>query len=475
MSADAAGTGLQLPLRRRIVRAAARDGTPRPSGPGRGLPGTRLAAMRRDPLGTVLSIARDFGDLAYVRLGPFDVYIVSHPDDIRDVLVTNNRAYMKGRGLQEAKRVLGDGLLTSEGQFHRRQRHLIQPLFHHSRIDAYGAAIVEDALRLTERWPDGGALNVHSEMMRLTLVIVGKTLFGADVEGRAADVGEALTDVLSMFQRVSNPFGAMLDRLPLPSTMRFRNARATLDGVIERMIAERRAAGVMGTDLLSMLIAAQDEESGAGMTDRQIRDEAMTLFLAGHETTAQLMTWTWYLLSRTPFVEARLHAELDEVLGDRPPTVEDIPDLRYTQMVLAEALRMYPPAYVLGRLALEDVRIRGFDVPAGSTVLMSPYVVHHDPRWYPEPFRFDPGRFTQEATASRPRSAYLPFGAGPRLCIGEGFAWMEAKLLLATIAQRWRLRVPPSHAVELQPMVTLRPRGGMPVRVERRVRAQHGA
>jgi cytochrome P450 len=240
--------------------------------------------------------------------------------------------------------------------------------------------------------------------------------------------------------------------------------------VIDAMIAERRAQGGEGGDLLSMLITAQDEESGAGMTDAQIRDEAMTLFLAGHETTAQLMTWTWYLLSRTPFVEARLHAELEGVLGDRSPTVEDIAHLPYTGMVLAEVLRMYPPAYVLGRLALEDVRIRGFDVPAGSTLLMSPYVVHHDPRWYPEPFRFDPGRFTAEEAAARPRNAYVPFGGGPRLCIGEGFAWMEAKLLLATIARRWTLRVPSSHAVELQPMVTLRPKGGMPVRVERRVR-----
>jgi cytochrome P450 len=272
-----------------------------------------------------------------------------------------------------------------------------------------------------------------------------------------------------MFQRVSSPFGPLLDRLPLPSTRRFERAQSTLDGVIERMIAERRAEGAHpGADLLSMLIAAQDEESGAGMSDRQVRDEAMTLFLAGHETTAQLMTWTWYVLSRSPFVESRLHAELDQVLGGRLPTVADIPNLPYTGMVLSEAMRMYPPAYVLGRMALEDVRIRGFDVPAGSTILMSPYVVHHDPRWYPEPFRFDPGRWTDEEASKRPRTAYVPFGGGQRLCIGEGFAWMESKLLLATIAQRWQLRVPPSHAVELQPMVTLRPRGGMPARVERR-------
>jgi cytochrome P450 len=435
------------------------------------MPGAGLAAMRRDPLGTMLSMARDFGDIAYTRLGPFDVYLVSHPDDIRDVLVTNNHSYMKGRGLQEAKRVLGEGLLTSEGEFHRSQRRLIQPIFHHARIDGYGEVMVRDAIRLTDRWRDGQALNVHAEMMRLTMVIVGTTLFGADVEGDAAEVGIALSDVLGMFQRVTNPFGALLDRLPLPSTRRYRRAQATLDGVIERMIRRRRAEGANGEDLLSMLIAAQDEESGAGMADRQVRDEAMTLFLAGHETTAQLLTWTWYLLSRSPYVEARLHAELEEVLGgdDRTPVAGDLPNLRYTGMVLSEAMRMYPPAYVLGRLALEDVRIGDRRVPAGSTILMSPYVVHHDPRWYPEPFRFDPGRWTADEVAKRPRHAFLPFGGGPRLCIGEGFAWMEGKLLLATIARRWRLRVPRTHPVELQPMVTLRPKGGMPVRVERRV------
>jgi cytochrome P450 len=239
-------------------------------------------------------------------------------------------------------------------------------------------------------------------MMRLTMVIVGATLFGADEEGDAAGVGAALADVLGMFQRVTNPFGPLLDRLPLPSTRRYERAQATLDGVIDRLIVARRAEGATGTDLLSMLIAAQDEGSGIGMTDRQIRDEAMTLFLAGHETTAQLMTWTWYLLSRSAFVEARLHAELDQVLGGRLPTVADIANLPYTGMVLSEVLRMYPPAYVLGRQALEDVRIRGFDIPAGSTILMSPYVVHHDPRWYPGPFRFDPGRWSAEEMAARP-------------------------------------------------------------------------
>jgi cytochrome P450 len=428
--------------------------------------------MRRDPIDALMAIARDFGDVAYTRLGPFDIYLVSHPDDIRDVLVTNNHAFMKGRGLQEARRVLGDGLLTSEGVHHRRQRRLIQPIFHHSRIDEYGAVMVEEAERASNSWKDGARMDVHAEMTRLTLLIVGRTLFDADLAGDAAGVRQALAQVLQIFERVSSPLGPLLDRLPLPSTRRFERARRDLDAVIGRMISERRAAAARGEppgrDVLSLLIAAQDHDSGDAMTDQQVRDEAMTLFLAGHETTAQLMTWIWYLLSRNPEAAGTLHEELDRVMGDRPPTVQDIPHLPFTEMVLTEAMRLYPPAYVLGRLALEDVSIREYRVPAGSTVLVSPYVVHHDPRWYPEPFRFDPSRWANDGASSRPRQTFIPFGGGPRVCIGEGFAWMEAKLLLATIARRWEVRVDPNRPVALQPMVTLRPRGGMPAVVTRR-------
>ncbi len=432
--------------------------------------------MRRDPIGSLLTVARDFGDIAYIRLGPFDVYLVSHPDDVRDVLVTRNHAFMKGRGLQEAKRVLGEGLLTSEGDHHRRQRRLIQPIFHHSRIDEYGSVMVEEAMRLSDRWHDGEHLDINAEMTRLTLLIVGRTLFDASLEGDAAGVGRALGQILRMFERVSNPLGALLDRLPLPSTRRFQRAQRDLDSVIERMIAERRDSVSRGEppgrDVLSLLIAAQDEETRAGMTDRQIRDEAMTLFLAGHETTAQLMTWTWYLLSRSRQAEAALHDEIDNVLDGRPPSTKDLPNLPFVEMVLTEAMRLYPPAYVLGRIALEDVTIKGYTIPAGATVLMSPFVVHHDPRWFPEPFRFDPSRWDRSGGGAneRPRGAFFPFGGGPRLCIGEAFAWMEAKLLLATLAQGWKVRVDAERPVDLQPMVTLRPKGGMPAIVMRRPR-----
>ncbi len=415
-----------------------------------------------------MGLARDHGDLAFVRLGPFDVYAANHPDHVKDVLVTNHRRFMKGQGLQEAKRLLGEGLLTSEGEVHRRQRRLIQPIFHHERTHAYGSAMVEASARTRDRWRDG-PVDMNREMMRLTLTIVGRTLFDADVEGEAAHVGDALTTAMELFDTLTIPFGGLLDRLPLPRTKRFKAAREELFGVIDRMIAEHRARGSERGDLLSMLLAAQDEDGGA-MSDQQVRDEAMTIFLAGHETTAQWLTWTWYLLSRNPAAEARLHDELDEVLGDRLPVTQDVERLPYTGMLLSEALRLYPPAYVVGRRALEDHRMGGYLVPAGSLVLLSPWVSHHDPRWFPEPFRFEPGRWVEPERSKRPRHSFFPFGAGPRVCIGEGFAWMEATLALATLASAWRARLDPSHEVEIQPVITLRPKGGMPMTLERRRR-----
>jgi cytochrome P450 len=265
------------------------------------------------------------------------------------------------------------------------------------------------------------------------------------------------------------PFAQLLERLPLPAMKRFRQARARLDETIYRIIAARRASREDRGDLLSMLMAARDEEGdGTGMTDEQLRDEAMTIFLAGHETTANALTWTWYLLSQHPEIEKRLHAELDAVLSGRLPTAEDYARLRYTEMVLAEALRLYPPAWIIGRRALTDYRINGYHVPARAILLMSPYVMHHNAAYFPEPFQFDPERWTPAARETRPKFSYFPFGGGPRLCIGEHFAWMEGVLVLATLAQQWRLRLVPGHPIELQPLVTLRPKYGMKMILERR-------
>lgn len=418
-------------------------------------------------------LAGEYGDVSRFRVGPQEFYFLNHPDYVKDVLVTHNEKFRKGRALERSKRLLGEGLLTSEGEHWRRQRRLAQPAFHRQRINAYGAIMVERAARMSEGWSDGERLDASEEMMRLTLSIVGKTLFDADVEGDASEVGGALTEIMNLFGYLMLPFAEVLERFPiLPPVRRFMRARARLDAIVYRIIEERRRSGEDRGDLLSMLLLAEDEEGDRkGMSNEQVRDEALTLFLAGHETTANLLAWTWYLLARHAEVERRLHAELDEVLeGGRLPTVEDLPRLVYTEMIVAEAMRLYPPAWAVGRRAIEDHAVGGYSIPKGALLLVSQYVMHRDARFYPEPERFDPERWTQAARASRPQFAYFPFGGGPRRCIGEAFAWMEAALIVAALARRWRMRLAgsPQEEIETQPRITLRPRGGVSVILERR-------
>ncbi|HVF27290.1 MAG TPA: cytochrome P450, partial [Pyrinomonadaceae bacterium] len=363
------------------------------------------------------------------------------------------------------------GLLTSEEAHHRRQRRLAQPAFHRQRVAGYAEVMVDYAARTSERWRDAESLDISGEMMRLTLGIVGKTLFDADVEKDAGEVGEALTEMMELFNLLLLPYSELLEKLPLPQSRRFARARARLDAVIYRIIDERRRSDTDRGDLLSMLLLAEDEEERGGrMSNEQVRDEALTIFLAGHETTANALSWTWYLLARHPEVESKLHREIDAVLeGGRPPQFEDLARLRYTEMVLAETMRMYPPAWAVGRLAIKDFEVGGYVLPAGSLILLSQYVTHHDARFFSDPFRFDPERFTSEAKDTRPQFSYFPFGGGPRRCIGEGFAWMEGVLLLAALASRWRMRLVPGHTVEMRPRITLRPgKGGVPVTLESR-------
>jgi cytochrome P450 len=441
---------------------------PVPAGP----PGAPLlghmVAFRRDPLGFLLRTARDYpGEVVRFRQGLRDVYLVKHPDLIKDVLVTRQHDFSKSRALQWAKLFLGEGLLTSEGEFHTRQRRLAQPAFHRQRIGGYGADMVRRAVEARDRWAAGDVLDLDVEMMRLTLAIVSSSLFGTDVGEAAREIREDLSTISSLFPRFSLPLFGLVQKLPLPSNARFDRAVARLDGIVHRLIAERRARGGDRGDLLSMLLLAQDEEGdGGGMSDRQLRDEVVTLLLAGHETTSNALTWTWYLLSQNPDVEARWREELRTVLSGRPPAFEDLPALKYTEMVLAESMRIFPPAWGIGRRALRDVVLGGFPIPAGSILALPPYVIHRDERFWPDPLRFDPERFTAEARAARPRFAYFPFGGGARSCIGESFAWMEGVLLLAAIGQRWRLRLAPGHPVEPQALITLRPRYGMRMIVE---------
>ena len=445
-------------------------GPAHPPGPRRRVPALNALTMGRDPLAFLTGLRDQYGDIARVPLGAETLYLFSHPDLVRDVLVTNHRNFHKGRGLERAKMLLGDGLLTSEGDFHLRQRRLAQPAFHRQRVAAYGATMATHAAARRDRWREGLTIDAHEEMMALTLAIVGKTLFDADVEHEAEEIGAALATTFESFNfGFFLPFGALLERLPLPATLRFRKARARLDATIYRIIEERRRSGTDRGDLLSMLLLAHDTEGdGTGMTDLQLRDEAMTIFLAGHETTANALTWTWYLLSQHPAVEARLHAEIDAALGGRAPTADDLAALPYTRMVLAESMRLYPPAWIVGRRAMGPFEANGYAIPARSIVLACQYVMHRDPRWFPYPERFDPERFAPDRQSERPKFAYFPFGGGPRVCIGEQFAWMEGIILLATIAQRWRLRLVPGHPVALQPIITLRPKHGMRMIVEAR-------
>jgi cytochrome P450 len=431
---------------------------PDPPGPRRGFPLQRLLAFRRDPLRFLERMQHDHGDIVHFKLGPRRFYLVAHPEHARDVLVTNHRNFIKSLALQRSRALLGEGLLTSEGEHHLRQRRLAQPAFHRDRVAAMGDAMVRRASAF--RWRPGDTLDVGREMNRLTLGIAGETMFGTEVEAEAEEIGAALTDALGLFTRLSNPFAPLLDRLPVPGTLRFRRARARLDATIYRMVEERRRSGEDRGDLLSMLLSARDEEGdGGGMTDLQLRDELLTLFLAGHETTANALAWAWHLLGTHPHAEAALHAEVD-ALG-RAPTAADLPALGWTRGVLAEAMRLFPPAWAIGREPLADFELGGYRIGRRSVVMLSPWLVHHDPRWWPDPSAFRPERWAPEAEAAQTRFAYFPFSGGPRKCIGEGFAWTEGILVLATLAQRWRLAPVPGAEPRTEPLITLRPRGLM--------------
>jgi cytochrome P450 len=437
-----------------------------PPGPRERIPGATVVSFYRDPVGSLARMAGEYGDVTRFRWGARYEYLLNHPDLVEEVLVTQQRSFMKGQALQETKRILGEGLLTSEGALHLQQRRLLQPLFHRRRIAGYAGEMVECSERLQRRWRDGETRDVHEEMTRLTLGVVGRALFAADVEDEAAEIGEALTDAMESLQRFMLPFYGALERLPLPGPRRVRASRRRLDRTIYRLLAERRVKPG-GGDLLSLLLEASDKR-GEAMPDAQVRDEAMTIFLAGHETTAVTLTWTWMLLAGHPAVERQLHRELDQVLGTRSPGVNDLPRLAYMEMVLKEAMRLYPPAWLIGRRALIDVELGGYLIPAGSIVILSPWVTHRDARFFDDPLRFDPERWTPQAEAQRPRFSYFPFGGGIRRCIGESFALMEATLLLASIAQRWRLGLDPAQRIDVLPRITLRPRFGMRMRLEAR-------
>ena len=420
-----------------------------------------------DRLRFLVDCARDYGDVVSLRLGPRRIWALNHPDLVEEVLVHQNRKFHKHFALRAAKPTLGEGLLTSEGEFWRRQRRLAQPAFHRDRIAGYGGVMVEYAERMLRTWADGQRRDAQADMMQLTLEIVAETLFDADIAHGAGDVAGAMEILMANFTRRVNRTVPLPRWLPVPENFRFRRAMAVVDRTLDAIIAGRRREEVDRGDLLSMLLLATDpeaEEEGSGMSDAQLRDEVVTLFMAGHETTANTLSWIWLLLSRHPEVEAKLHDELDEVLdGNRPPAVADLPRLRYADAVVTEALRVLPTVWLLGREAREPTEIGGYRVPVGTTMWMPQWVIHRDPRWFDDPERFLPDRWLDGLARRIPRYAYFPFGGGPRVCIGNHFAQMEAVLLLAAISRRFRPLVPDGIAPRPIPTMTLRPEGGVPV------------
>ncbi|MBN9167481.1 MAG: hypothetical protein BGO98_23235 [Myxococcales bacterium 68-20] len=441
----------------------------------------------RDPLGLMMRSRETYGDVVHFRFGPFDYYLVSDPEVVRHVLVDNAKAYTKSRNYAGLKLVLGEGLLTSEGAPWRRQRKLVQPAFHRAHLAGFAERMSRATRDMLERWraEDLGtnrSFCVHEEMMRLTFRIVGLTLFSADVDGDARDVGRALDTALRWANDYVESIIPIPPYIPTLANLRFKAAMKTLDGIVYRLIADRRAQAAAnegyGSDLLAMLMEAVDEggeaadvragASGAGerMSDQQLRDEIITMVLAGHETTANLLSWTFSLLARHPDIEQRVRDEAMRVLGDREPALEDIRSLEYTRLVLEEALRLYPPAWIFERQNVEPDVLGGYSLKAGSVVGIAPYVLHRHPAYWESPESFEPERFRADRADKRPRYTYLPFGGGARTCIGNHFAMMEAQIILAMIVRQERLSLEPGRPIELEPLITLRPKQG--VRVTRR-------
>jgi len=437
-----------------------------PPGPGGSTFAFLFGHRRRDPLAFFTKLARDYGDVSQLRLLNFRTLFINHPDDIEDVLVNKARKFEKGRVMKANMRLFGEGLLTSERDFWLRQRRLAQPAFHRARVAAYGTTMVEYAERAMRGWKSGEVRDIHEDMMEITLQIVGKTLFNAELTRDAKEVGETMEVLL----KLAADFGkSILIPLwvPTPRNLRARMGIRRIEKIIYRIIAQKRAEASDTGDLLSMLLAVQDED-GSRMTDKQLRDETITLFLAGHETTANALSWTIWLLAQNPAAEKKFFEELAGVLNGRAPNVEDMPKLTYTANILTESMRLYPPAWGMARLVKEEVEVAGYKLAPGAGVACAQWVVHRDARWFEEPKRFLPERWEGDLTKRLPRFAYFPFGGGPRQCIGNSFALMEATLILATIAQKFRFKLVEGHPVKPLASITLRPQHGIRATLEAR-------
>ena len=449
-------------------------GARRPPGPRTLSPLTNAAALQRDSIRFALDIWQRYGDVVHFRFLFWPAYVLYHPDQVKRVLQENHRNYSKNFPMMKsAQEIFGNGLFTNDGESWLHQRRLMQPSFHHKRLAGFGRLMSEAAAAMLERWqssnPGEAALDISQEMMRLTLRIAGLALFAHDLTNEVDRIGRTFTTLDPLISRYTSfPFPPL--RVPTPRNRRLLAGLHTLNTVIYALINERRKqpADTDAHDLLSMLLSARDEETGESMSDQQLRDEVLTLLLGGHETTAMALSWTWYLLSQHPEVERRLHAELDSVLSGQRPSVEHLDALPYTRMVIQEAMRLYPPVFGFTRFAIAPDEIGGYPVPAKSIMFLSAYCTHRHPAFWEEPEVFDPERFTPERSTDRPRFAYFPFGGGPRQCIGNTFAMMEAQLVLAAIAQRYSLRLVPGHPVVPQVLLTMRPRYGLPMMLQPR-------
>jgi cytochrome P450 len=455
-----------------------------PPGPVHKLPLFLFLNFLRNPIEVLKDISK-YGDISHFKFGTQHVYFLNHPDYIKDVLVTYNNNFIKSRGLQLAKKVLGDGLLTSEGDIHHEQRQLIQPAFHQDRLKIYTAIMIEYILRMSNNWKDNDVLDVHEEFMHLTLAIVCKTLLGFDIQSEASEIAKYVTTLVEYFNRARLPMAEVIEKLPLSSNRRFRYAKKQLDAIIYRIIDNHQKTHITNGidlhnhdnhhgDLISILLASKEfssvnETLPQSISSFQLRDNIMTIFLAGHETVANALTWTFYLLSQNNKEERKLHEEVDSVLGHHLfPTSANILKLEYTEKVFREAMRLYPPAWAVGRQAINDCKIGEYTIPAGSTILMSQYLMHHDKRFFLEPERFNPDRWNNDTRTNLPRFSYFPFGGGPRACIGESFAWTEGIITIATIARRWIMKLESAHPIALKPLATLRPKYGMRMKIIRR-------
>jgi cytochrome P450 len=426
-----------------------------------------LPEIQRDELNFLMQQVHEYGDVVHVRVVNHHAYILSHPRDIETVLVSKSSNFIKSIFLRESKALFGDGLLTSEGGLWQKQRRALQPAFHHDHVLSYTRTMLESTARMLARWQDGEERDVHHDMTRLTMEIVAKVLFGEEITSDAEQACEAFG---LFFKQYDERFGLYLipEWVPTLDNIRYRRSIKHLDEIVLRII-RRKAANDNGhsPDVLSVLLRAREGE-GAGMEERRVRDEMMTLFFTGHETTALALAWTFYLLGKNPDKEQKLHVEVDTVLEGRTPTFQDLARLPFLEMIFKESLRLYPPAFGVVREALNDCEIGGYLIPKGATLAMFQWVVHRDPRFFDLPEEFVPERWENEFAKSLPRCAYFPFGAGPRLCIGNTFAQVEVPLLLAAIVQKFQLNLLPGHKVATAPSLTLRPLKGIRVTLKKR-------